>query len=207
MKGKQAYLVIKMGKKSTTTEHMNSRTGELVFISEYTLKAESSQEISIELRAGPEADSTSIGVGKVTIEDGALRKKVILYDNAQKMVGELYVDGKLREANGANYLRINSSFKKEDKNIAIDNINSSSPHLQNSRMGAPARSSRIALSGAQSEIKFSRSPRFMETEKKSDYCSYLGLYNFEFREKHSNRFYKGASIGKGVKSDFTLEKN
>lgn len=42
----------------------------------------------------------------------------------------------------------------------------------------------------------------MLEDKKSDYVSYQSGGTFEFKELKTDRYYKGASIGRGSKVDF-----
>ncbi len=42
----------------------------------------------------------------------------------------------------------------------------------------------------------------MLEDKKSDYISYQSGGTFEFKETSNDRYYKGASIGRGSKVDF-----
>ncbi len=41
-------------------------------------------------------------------------------------------------------------------------------------------------------------------DKQTNIISYSRLPDMKFEEQHSHKYYKGASIGKGTKADFTL---
>ena len=54
------------------------------------------------------------------------------------------------------------------------------------------------------DIIFSRERRFMiYQDRQNDNVSYLNDSNFQFKDRSSNRYYRGASFGYGGKTDFS----
>lgn len=60
---------------------------------------------------------------------------------------------------------------------------------------------KISIVNSNHEIKFSKEKRFfgMLEDKKSDYITYQAgnTFAFDFKDKKTNKFYRGASIGRG----------
>jgi hypothetical protein len=58
----------------------------------------------------------------------------------------------------------------------------------------------VSIVNSNNDIKFSKEKRFFDylVDKKSDYVSYQKYAsNLEFKSSRINKYYKGASIGKG----------
>lgn len=104
----------------------------------------------------------------------------------------MFVDGKLATKTKKGKIRPTNDFFDSVKG-QNNSLVRSSLHLEKSVLNSNNR------------IKFSKEQRFFGNleDKQSTVVSYQEPPNMDFRQSRVNKYYRGASIGRGSKHDFT----
>lgn len=77
-------------------------------------------------------------------------------------------------------------------------------NLGESQFLGTLRTKRVSVIHNNGDVVFPSEKRFMNyVDKQTNIISYSKLPSMKFEEEHSKKYYKGASIGVGNKSDFT----
>ena len=105
----------------------------------------------------------------------------------------MFIDGKLVASSKGKIRPLYDFLDSSPRNSLNGSLLKSSLNLKNSVLNSNNR------------IKFAKEERFFSNleDKKNPYVSYQGPGNLDFKDSRANKYYKGASIGRGSKHDFS----
>ena len=143
-----------------------------------------------------ENSSSVMGNGVLFIDSlGKVTKKGSLKDAQGRELGDLFIEGKLVTKNHRS--RVKPLAELLSSSSARHNLADS--FMKNSLL------QRRSVVNSNNTVRFTRESRFFDNleDKKNPNVCYQGVSNMDFKDSKSMKYYRGASIGRGSKYDFT----